>query len=265
MEQIESGFAAPFAQMIAALGEEWSRFSHAMFVKDEGILSLAVIFLAARLIIWAGKSDRKIPQSDFPGHVYYYGEVYRKAVRSIDAGFPRYLLLCGMAVSTLAILEKHFEGNIGVVLKAEFWGIIGAFLGYNILSSVGASSGAMYGGWSAARKNVGIAANVIGWMLAGRVMGAVLGLFSGMLFLSLYVSQKNHIGFISSIVFVSPILILAVIDLQKNFAEVSKANIFSGNVEKRKNVIFICDSYQGRNMPDMVKEMKKPDKTMFDL
>lgn len=179
--------------MVDSLREFYTHWESVLFA---GAVLVCVLFsfLVAREE-WRGRRPPKGYAPMFPDHVHYYGAIYRRC-DSLPSNFiPKYLAGYSVGVIVMGALETLIEGELGLFLKLEVWGIAGGFLGLSVFSYVGAWVGVLCTGiiMHIKKHRVSVARTALTWVSLCSRLGEMFGWLGGMAFFYIIIALLHEL------------------------------------------------------------------------
>ena len=152
----------------------------------------------AAISSWSSASRHRDKQTTvYPSYVSYNGVMYvRLDKKGISFYTMEYILYYAAVVAIMGALEKIVEGNMGILVRLEVWGIIGALVGSVILMVIGSVIGPFVGvGVMTFQKMGNIALQVMTWMMICKELGAYLGALFGVVAAVKFAADSHDVGF----------------------------------------------------------------------
>lgn len=207
--------------------------ARAFYATWENWLLAAAIFVCLLFMLQSAREMRepKPPagyKPMFPDMIRYYGAVYVLHKTPPGDYLPKYLAYYSVFVMAMGVLEWIVEGNIGLLVRLEIWGIAGAFISASVFSHIGAWVGVVCTWFILSRnRNVSAAGVATGWVMGCSLIGASIGVFGGMAFFCYVIAILNNLNLWVVVVASSVPTLIVFLELMLKARSIHKANKFS--------------------------------------
>ncbi len=186
-------------------------------------------------------------KTNFPPYVWYRGAAYKKCDLSMDDDLFTYIGSYAGIVLLFSALEYIVEGDVGQIEQVQLLGMGGAFLGLIVggfvFKMIGLLASTIWANFVLYRtKNpVSLTGTMIVWMAAFEMLGAYIGLLTGLISAILYFSLAwFEINIYKAIILSAPLIAITAYSLyRKPFVEKGNANYFLNDIAQR-----LGDKYQ---------------------
>ena len=133
----------------------------------------------------------------YPPYVSYNGVMYiRGSEADMGVCTMEYISYYAAIVVVMGALEKMVEGSIGILVRLEVWGIVGALIGRLVFSFTGTIAGMFIGfGIMISREGASIATYLMTWGRIGGALGAFGGALFGMAMAVKHAADSYEVGF----------------------------------------------------------------------